>query len=98
MLIDTATQRLVGPWRTLSVTTTVALASTWLVPRLPGFQKAHPEIDLRVVATNDAVDLERDDIDIAIRFATLQMPAPSPDKIFDYLQFPVCAPSLARSR
>jgi DNA-binding transcriptional LysR family regulator len=96
--IDTATQRLVGPWRTLSVTTTVALASTWLVPRLPGFQRAHPEIDLRVVATNDTVDLERDNIDIAIRFATLQMPVPSPDKIFDYLQFPVCAPSLARSR
>ena len=96
--IDAATQRLVGPWRTLSVTTTVALASTWLVPRLPGFQKAHPEVDLRVVATNDTVDLVRDNIDIAIRFATLQMPVPSPDKVFDYLQFPVCAPSLARSR
>jgi DNA-binding transcriptional LysR family regulator len=97
-LIDTATQRLAGPWRTLSVTTTVALASTWLVPRLPGFHKTHPEIDLRVVATNDTVDLKRDHIDIAIRFATLQMPVPSPDKVFDYLQFPVCAPSLARSR
>jgi LysR family transcriptional regulator, glycine cleavage system transcriptional activator len=96
--IDAATQRLVGPWRSLSVTTTVALASTWLVPRLSGFQKAHPEIDLRVVATNDTVDLVRDNIDIAIRFATLQMPVPSPDKVFDYLQFPVCAPSLARSR
>jgi DNA-binding transcriptional LysR family regulator len=97
-LIDAATQRLAGPWRTLSVTTTVALASTWLVPRLPGFQRAHPEIDLRVVATNDTVELKRDGIDIALRFATLQMPVPSPDKIFDYLQFPVCAPSLARSR
>jgi DNA-binding transcriptional LysR family regulator len=96
--VDAAVQRLAGPWRTLSVTTTVALASTWLVPRLPGFQRAHPEIDLRVVATNDTVDLERDNIDIAIRFATLQMPAPSPDRIFDYVQFPVCAPSLARSR
>jgi DNA-binding transcriptional LysR family regulator len=98
VLIDAATQRLAGPWRTLSVTTTVALASTWLVPRLPGFQKAHPEIDLRVVATNDTVDLERDNIDIAIRFATLQMPVPSPDKIFDYLQFPVCSPSLVRGQ
>lgn len=97
-LIDAATQRVVGPWRTLSVTTTVALASTWLVPRLPSFQKAHPEVDLRVVSTNDTIDLSRDHIDIALRFATLQMPTPSAEKIFDYLQFPVCAPSLALGR
>jgi LysR family transcriptional regulator, glycine cleavage system transcriptional activator len=97
-LIDSATQRLVGPWRTLSVTTTVALASTWLVPRLPRFQQRHPEIDLRVVASNDDVDLRREHIDVAIRFATLDMQPPSNDKLFDYLQFPVCAPALARGR
>lgn len=96
--IDDAARRLGDTSRTLAVSTTVALASTWLVPRLPQFQKAHPQIDLRVVATNDAVDLERDRIDIAIRFATLQMPTPAAEKIFDYLQFPVCSPALARSR
>jgi DNA-binding transcriptional LysR family regulator len=98
VLIDAATERLVGPSRTLSVTTTVALASTWLVPRLPAFQKAHPQIDLRVVASNDVVDLEREGVDVALRFATLQMPAPSSDKLFDYKQFPVCSPTLSRSR
>jgi LysR family transcriptional regulator, glycine cleavage system transcriptional activator len=97
-LIDTATQRASGPWRTLSVTTTVALASTWLVPRLPRFAQKHPEVDLRLVASNDAVDLKREHIDIAIRFATLQMTAPSNDKLFDYKQFPVCAPALAANR
>ena len=97
-LIDAATQRLVDPWRTLSVTTTVALASTWLVPRLPRFQKKHPDIDLRVVASNDAIDLDREHIDVAVRFATLQMPPPSSDKLFDYRQFPVCSPALARER
>lgn len=97
-LIDSATQRAAGPWRTLSVSTTVALASTWLVPRLPRFAKLHPDIDLRLIATNDAVDLGREHIDVAIRFATLQMPAPTPDKLFDYKMFPVCAPALARSR
>jgi LysR family transcriptional regulator, glycine cleavage system transcriptional activator len=97
-LIDTATQRASGPWRTLAVTTTVALASTWLVPRLPRFAQKHPEVDLRLVASNDAVDLKREHIDIAIRFATLQMTAPSNDKLFDYKQFPVCAPALAANR
>jgi len=97
-LIDTTTQRLVDPWHTLSVTTTVALASTWLVPRLSGFQRAHPEIDLRVVASNDMIDLKREQIDVALRFATLQMPTPPGEKLFDYLQFPVCSPAVARSR
>ncbi len=97
-LIDTATQRASGPWRTLSVTTTVALASTWLVPRLPRFAQKHPEVDLRVVSSNDTVDLKREHIDIAIRFATLQMAQPSGDKLFDYKQFPVCAPELAANR
>jgi DNA-binding transcriptional LysR family regulator len=97
-LLDRATARIAGPWRTLSVTTTVALASTWLVPRLPRFQKAHPEVDLRIVASNDTMDLAREHIDIALRFATLEMPTPPGEKLFDYLQFPVCSPALARSR
>ncbi len=82
----------------MSVTTTVALASTWLVPRLQRFAELHPEVDLRVVASNDTVDLKREHIDVAIRFATLDMAPPSTDKLFDYLQFPVCSPALARRR
>ncbi len=97
-LIDGATQRASGPSRTLSVTTTVALASTWLVPRLPRFAQKHPEIDLRVVSSNDALDLKREHIDVAIRFATLQMTPASTDKLFDYRQFPVCSPALAQNR
>ena len=97
-LIDTATQRASGPWRTLAVTTTVALASTWLVPRLPRFAARHPEIDLRLVSTNDMIDLKRENIDVAIRFALNDASPPSTDKLFDYLQFPVCTPSVARAR
>lgn len=94
--IETATQRAIGPSRTLAVTTTVALASTWLVPRLPRFAQRHPEIDLRVVATNDVVDMAREHIDVAIRFALSQAPRPVGEKIFDYHQFPVCSPALVR--
>src|SRR5512139_1216140 len=61
-LIEAATARVVGVGQSLSVTTTVALASTWLVPRLPRFAQLHPEIDMRFVASNDAVDLEREHV------------------------------------
>ena len=95
-LIDAATLRIAGSWRTLSVTTTVALASTWLVPRLPRFAQQHPEINMRFVASNQMVDLDREQIDIALRFIPVGSRTTSQDKLFDYQQFPVCAPALAR--
>ena len=45
-----------------------AFASLWLAPRLQRFNRAHPGIDVRVVASNDKPNLERDQLDIAIRF------------------------------
>jgi LysR family glycine cleavage system transcriptional activator len=93
--IDCATQRLVGHSHPLTVTLLVALASLWLGPRLPRFARAHPEIDIRVLATNDVLDLEREHIDVAIRYAPKGQPAPSADKLFDYRTFPACSPQLA---
>lgn len=51
----------------LTVTTTVSFASIWLVPRLGLFRKANPGVDVRVSATHEVVDLEREGIDLAIR-------------------------------
>lgn len=97
-LIDTAAARVAGSSTSLAVTTTVALASTWLVPRLPNFSKRHPGIDMRFVATNEAVNLEREHIDVAIRFVPIGTTPPSAEKLLDYQQFPVCSPALARDR
>jgi DNA-binding transcriptional LysR family regulator len=97
-MIDAATTRIAGSSRTLAVTTTVALASTWLVPRLPRFAGLHPEIDMRFVASNDWLDLAREDLDIAIRFVPDSMGPHTGDKLFEYEQFPVCSPTLAKDR
>lgn len=94
-LIDAATMRIAGARRSLAVTTTVALASTWLVPRLPRFSTLHPDIEMRFVASNDAIDLERERIDVSIRYVHGPNAAHAGEKLFDYLQFPVCAPTLA---
>jgi DNA-binding transcriptional LysR family regulator len=51
----------------LTVTTTVSFASTWLVPRLARFRKLHPRVDVRIKATHEVVDLEREGIDLAVR-------------------------------
>jgi DNA-binding transcriptional LysR family regulator len=51
----------------LTVTTTVSFASTWLVPRLARFRRDHPGVDVRIKATHEVVDLDREGIDLAVR-------------------------------
>ncbi len=53
---------------TLTVTAGPALTAKWLAPRLYDFARAHPNIDLRFSATLRNLDLEVDDVDVAIRF------------------------------
>jgi DNA-binding transcriptional LysR family regulator len=94
--LDAITDRLTGSGRALSVTTTPALASLWLAPRLPRFNRLHPEIDVRIVASNDKPDLERDQLDIAIRFVAAGADNPNAEQLITCESFPVCSPALAR--
>ena len=94
-LIDSTAAQVAGAGQTLSITTTVPFASLWLGPRLPGFARLHPEISLRITASNDNLDVVREQIDVAIRYAANGASPPSQLKIFDYEMFPVCSPTLA---
>ncbi|MBC3375877.1 LysR family transcriptional regulator [Pseudomonas sp. SWRI92] len=54
--------------QSLVVSTTPAFASLWLIPRLGGFYRLHPDISVRLHSSNEVVDLRRDaSIDLAIR-------------------------------
>jgi LysR family glycine cleavage system transcriptional activator len=94
--LDAVTDRLCGSARALTVTTTTALASLWLAPRLPRFNRLSPEIDVRIVATNDKPDLEREQLDIAIQFVPAGRESPSAEQLMPAVCFPVCSPMLAR--
>jgi DNA-binding transcriptional LysR family regulator len=66
----------VGALPRVSVTTYASFASLWLGPRLAAFQRANPGIDLRIDASDNIVDLERADVDLAIRLTrSHRMPA-----------------------
>jgi LysR family glycine cleavage system transcriptional activator len=49
------------------LTTYPSFASLWLVPRLAAFQRAYPGVELRIDADNRTLDLEGEDVDIALR-------------------------------
>ena len=58
----------------LTVTTTASFATKWLVPRLGGFQRSNPEIDVRVSTGTGLIDFSREDVDIGIRYGRGQWP------------------------
>ena len=77
-----------------TLTCTPGFASFWLIPRLAGFTAAHPEVDVRISATLDLVDLRRAGVDLAVRFV------PSTEGqgplLFEEEVQPMCAPQLLR--
>ncbi len=85
-----------GESGSLAVTTTVGFASMWLVPRLPDFRERHSDIEVRIVATNEYSDLERQGIDVAIRFCTPRAAPPGAARLFGEQVFPVCSPKYLR--
>ena len=82
----------------LTVTTTVSFAALWLVPRLNDFQRSHPGLDMRLAATNEIQDLEREGIDVAIRYCTPKAAGSSAVRLFGEQVFPVCSRSLLAER
>ena len=81
----------------LRVTTTNAFASRWLVPRLPRWRKEHPNTPLDVIGTDNVIDLNAGDADVAIRYARAS-PTDGITKEFLSDRFwPICSPDLLSS-
>lgn len=51
----------------VSLSTYASFASLWLVPRLAAFQRVHPQIEIRIDASDRQVDLQAEAIDVAVR-------------------------------
>lgn len=98
--IEQAVARLPGlaEDRPITVTTTISFAALWLVPRLARFRTAFPHTDVRLAARTELVDLERERIDVAIRFCEPRTAPPGSIPLIGEDVFPVASPRLARDR
>jgi DNA-binding transcriptional LysR family regulator len=94
--LDDAAQKLRGATaaRTVTVTTTPGFASLWLIPRLNGYLQANPGVDVRMSASYEMTNLEREGIDLAIRYAPDEEMA-GQTALFEEAIVPVCSPALA---
>jgi LysR family glycine cleavage system transcriptional activator len=79
---------------TLTVTASPSFAAKWLVLRLHQFQEQHPQIDVRISATDEVVDLTRGDFDVAIRYGCGKYPGLDVELLFTNEVFPACSPQL----
>jgi DNA-binding transcriptional LysR family regulator len=81
--------------KSITVSCTMGFASLWLVPNLAGFRATHPDVDLRISALNRMVDLEREHIEVAIRYCLPEVAPAGAVRLFGSEQvFPVCSPAL----
>ena len=96
--ISDATRRVAVPEDTgiLTVSVTPFFASAWLVPRLKGFQDAHPDIDLQVVSSSALADFSRDGVDVAIRHGLGRYHGLSSQRVLTVEIVPVAAPALVK--
>ena len=79
----------------VTVSAAIGIASLWLVPRLAAFQEIEPDLDVLISADNRMVDLEREDIDLALRYVAPEAAPPEATLLFDEVVFPVASPAVA---
>jgi putative choline sulfate-utilization transcription factor len=79
----------------ITVSASVSFSYFWLMPRLETFSRAYPEIDLRVLATDQIIDLHRDEADVAILYGAGSWNDVSASHLFGERVYPVCSPTYA---
>jgi DNA-binding transcriptional LysR family regulator len=82
----------------VTVTSSMAFCSLWLIPRLTAFRKAHPDVEVRISANNRVLDLDRERIDLGIRYCPVRLAPLGSIRMFGEEIVPVCSPALLKDR
>jgi len=81
--------------RPVTVSASIGVAALWILPRLGAFQAMHPSIDVRLAASNRLLDLDKEGIDLAIRYCGAESAPPGAVRLFDEVVVPVASAAVA---
>ncbi len=81
--------------RRLTLTAPPSFAAKWLMPRLGGFEAAHPQVDVWLSADMALVDFASTDVDLAIRYGPGPYPGLEAARLMGESVLPVMSPELA---
>jgi LysR family glycine cleavage system transcriptional activator len=84
--------------KVVTVTSSMAFSSLWLIPRLSGFRRLHADVDVRISVNNQVLDLDRERIDLAIRYCPARAAPAGSARLFGEEILPVCSPVLLKDR
>src|SRR5215475_6402210 len=78
----------------LTLSVMPSFAAKTLVPLLGTFRRLHPDIDVRISASERLVDFAREDVDIGIRYGRGNWPGLRIDRLAAVTLLAVCSPKL----
>lgn len=79
----------------LTVSTHLSFSHFWLLPRLPAFRHANPEVKLRVLSQDAPIDLRQGEVDVVIRYGRPPFADGATMASLAEQTFPVCSPQFA---
>ncbi len=77
----------------VTISASVAMSSFWLMPAIIACRDAHPDINIRVLASSQPQDPRHDPVDLAIHYGDGNWPGLRKYKLFDEEIVPVCSPT-----
>jgi LysR family transcriptional regulator, glycine cleavage system transcriptional activator len=80
----------------LRVATLPAFASRWLIPKLSGFNKTHPNVEISLSTRLEPIDLEKEHFDLAIHFGQQNWPNADMLLLCSEVMIPVASPEFVR--
>ena len=84
--------------RQVRISATNAFMARWLAPRVADFRRLHPDIDLELHASDQAVELGGELADLAIRYGRGPYPGMVSEPLFADRFAPVASPALGVSK
>ena len=76
------------------IATLASFAGQFLVPHLPAFRAAHPDIEIEFITSTRLVDLTREEADLSVRYGLGEYEGLVSTRLVKGVLAPVCAPSV----
>ena len=80
----------------LTVNAATSFGGTWLSARIGGFQLAYPDLAVRMAMSNDLIDFDATNVDVAIRMGTGVWPGLRADFLMRQYLAPLASPAFLR--
>lgn len=85
-----------GRCRNVTIASTEAFASMWLLPRMPRFWAQHGDITIDHVIADSLRDYRRAEVELRIRYGFGPWPDEASELLFRDIIYPVCGPGFAK--